>query len=505
MDAEELVDDDPVSGLFSHLASGRVFGVFAGFEPSAGERPRGSASLDPVSEQEAVVGVRDDGVRGDSHIHCDTIAEEVTDRSSRRHHDVDMASSTASEVDLSRRDLTLDLARVTAVLIVVVVHLLQVGVAIGPGGGIVTSRPAEEQPWFDVATWFGQIMPLFFVVGGFASAAGWASWTAKGGDATGFIRTRTLRLAQPALPFFLVIAALLGAATAIGIAPEVVDAAAIGVGMPLWFLAAYLLCQLLVPIMTRCHATAPRRSVVLMLAGVLIVDAIRYATGVEQIGLVNLLFVWPLIQQIGFWYHDGWFDRRGRVMLTAIAVAGFAVFLALMAWGPYSTNLLADLNPPTLPLVVLGVTQAALLRLARPALAALMRTRAMRGVVFVLGSRLMTIYLWHLPVILLLSGIALLIPGAAPQPASPVWWWTRPVLFVVVLGVLGVLSLGLARFESLGRLGPSPSRVLVGIAWCGAFLPPFLIMEWGMNLTFAVTGAILTGLAVLLLRTRPVS
>jgi len=416
-----------------------------------------------------------------------------------------MASPAASGVDLSRRDLTLDLARVAAVIVVVVVHLLQVGVAVGPDGTVVTSRPAEEQAWFDVATWFGQIMPLFFVVGGFASAAGWASWTAKGGDATGFVRTRTLRLAQPALPFFLVIATLLAVSTVLGVAPDVVNAAAVGVGLPLWFLAAYLLCQLIVPLMARWHATAPRLTMLVLLAAVVAVDAVRYATGIEQVGLLNLLFVWPLIQQIGFWYHDGWFDRRRGVKLVAIALGGFAVFLAVVAWGPYSTNLLADLNPPTLPLVILGVAQAALLRLARPVLAALMQTRIMRGVVFVLGSRLMTIYLWHLPVILLLSGLSVLIPGAAPTPASATWWATRPVLFVVVMGVLGLLSLGLARFESLGRLGESPSPLLVGVAWCCAFLPPFLVMEWGMNLTFAAIGTIMMGISVLVLRTRAVA
>ena len=51
--------------------------------------------------------------------------------------------------------------------------------------------------------------------GGFASAAGWATWTARGGDALGFVRSRTLRLAQPALPLFLFVAVLLAPTAAI--------------------------------------------------------------------------------------------------------------------------------------------------------------------------------------------------------------------------------------------------------------------------------------------------
>jgi len=227
--------------------------------------------------------------------------------------------------DLSGRDLTLDLARVVCVLFVVIVHVVMVGIGPAADGTLLASRPAEQEPWFNAATWAGQIMPLFFVVGGFASAAGWASWTRRGGDAVGFVRTRTLRLAQPALPLFAFFAAVLVAVTVAGIAPELVAAAAVGAGSPLWFLAAYLICQALVPVMAGLHERAPRATLVVLALAVVAVDGIRFTTGVTEIGLLNLLFVWPLVQQFGFWYRDGWFDRRSVPVLLAIAAAGYAL------------------------------------------------------------------------------------------------------------------------------------------------------------------------------------
>ncbi|MDT3315304.1 acyltransferase [Microbacterium sp. KSW4-11] len=406
-------------------------------------------------------------------------------------------------VDLSRRDLTLDLARVVCVLFVIVVHLVQVGIGPGPDGGLVASRPAEEQPWFDAATWVGQIMPLFFVVGGFAAATGWRSWTAKGGDAAGFIRTRTLRLAQPALPLFVFFAVVLGVATAAGLPAQLVSDAAVGAGSPLWFLAAYLLCQAAVPFLAACHARRPVATLVVLALGVIAVDVVRFSSGVEEVGLLNLLFVWPLVQQFGFWYADGWFDRRHPLTLAGIAAACYLLLWPLTAVGPYSTSMLGNLNPPTVPLVVLGIAQACLLRLLKPALARLMSLRAMQGVVFVLGSRLMTIYLWHLPVMLALTGVSLLIPGAAPTPASEAWWWSRPILFVVVLAVLLLLSLAIARWEALGTLGSTPPRAVVALAWVCAFVPPFAVMEWFLDLPIAVGGAVLLAVAVFLLRRRP--
>lgn len=407
---------------------------------------------------------------------------------------------TVSPAALSQRDLTLDLARVTAVVFVVIVHLLQVGVGYGPDGTIVTNRPAEEQPWFDAATWVGQIMPLFFVVGGFASAAGWASWTGRGGDAGGFVRSRILRLAQPALALFVFVAVLLVAASALGLPASLVDAAAVGVGMPLWFLAAYVLCQAVVPLAARAHATAPRRTLVALLGAVVVVDALRFSTGVDQLGYLNLVFVWPLVQQLGFWYRDGWFDRRPAAVLAGIAAASYLALWGIVTWGPYSPNMLANLNPPTLPLVLLGVAQACLLRLAKPALTALMRTRIAQGIVFVIGSRLMTVYLWHLPVILLLSGVALLIPGGAPAPASPVWWATRPVLLVAVLAVLWLASLLLVRFERLGGLGAVPSAAVIAVAWVCVFGPTFAVIIHGLDTVLAVSGAVLLEACVVLLR-----
>ena len=104
--------------------------------------------------------------------------------------------------------------------------------------------------------------------------------------------------------------------------------------------------------------------------------------------------------------------------------------------------------------------------------------------------------------ILVISGITLLIPGAAPEPASPAWWWMRPLMFVVVLGAVLALSLLVARWEALGVLGPAPSRAVVAVAWLCAFVPPFVVMQWFLSPASALLGAVLLGIAVLLLRHR---
>ncbi len=411
-----------------------------------------------------------------------------------------MTRTTPPEIDLATRDLTLDLARVTCVLLVVVIHLVQVGIGAGPDGALVVTRPAELQPWFPAATWAGQIMPLFFVVGGFASAAGWRSHTTRGGTATAFVRGRALRLAQPALPLFVFFAVVLSAASLLGLAPDIVAAAAVGAGSPLWFLAAYLLCQASVPLMMRLDTAAPRLTVVGLAVAVVGVDALRYSTGLEDLGLFNLAFVWLLCQQFGILYFRGVFDRLPGAALVVIAVACYLALWPLTALGPYDVSMLENLNPPTLPLVVLGLAQACILRLLKGPLTALMRHRAAQGVVFIVGGRLMTIYLWHLPVILAVTGLTLLIPGAAPAPATAPWWWSRIPMFFVVMGLLYALSLVVARWEAIPSLPPAPRTRAVALGVLLAFFPAFLVMELGLDVRLALLGAAAYAVAVLVLR-----
>lgn len=405
----------------------------------------------------------------------------------------------ASSIDLSKRDLTLDIARVFCVLLVVVIHLLMVGVGLDATGAIVTSRPLETQPWFAAATWAGQIMPLFFVVGGFAALTAWHSLVRRGGTAADYVRNRVLRLAQPALPLFVFYVVVIGGAQLLGVDPGLLEVAVTGAASPLWFLAAYTLCQALVPLMAGWHARAPRATLLVLLAGVIVVDAVRFSVGIQEIGLANLFFVWLLVQQIGFWYADGWFAARSWWQLALLAVVAWASLVPMTFVGPYSFDMLANLNPPTLPLVALAVAQACVLRLLRPALAKLMNTHAARAVVFVVGSRLMTVYLWHLPVILIITGLSLLIPGAAPEPASPAWWLSRPVLYVVVLaGVFG-LSFLVGRWEAPREVTATPPVSVVAVAAVLSFIPSFLVMEFFMDFWIAVIGSVLLGVSILML------
>jgi fucose 4-O-acetylase-like acetyltransferase len=421
----------------------------------------------------------------------------------------DAASSTDAPVDaLAGRDLVVDLARVVCVLLVVVIHVLMVGVGRDESGAVVASQPLQQQSWFALSTWVGQIMPLFFVVGGFASATAWASTRRRGGDAADFVRGRLLRLARPAAALFVVLAVGLVAATLLGVDPALLDTAVTGIGTPLWFLAAYGIAQVAVPLMARLHATRPGATFVVLATAALLVDSVRYTTLVTDVGLLNLLFVWLFVQQLGFAYASGWFDRAPRLLLGGIALACAASLPALTTVGPWSDDMLTNLNPPAVPLMVLGVGQICVLTLLHPALSRLVQTRAARAVVFAVGSRGMTIYLWHLPLLIAVTGVALATGGPLPEPASAAWWWTRIPVVLLVIGLACAVSLVAGRLEGPPRPVPPgrrrPSTAVVALAAVLVVAPPFAAMLDGLDLRIAVAGAVALPAALWLLgRTRP--
>lgn len=125
---------------------------------------------------------------------------------------------------------------------------------------------------------------------------------------------------------------------------------------------------------------------------------------------------------------------------------------------------------------------------------------------FLIGSRLMTIYLWHLPMIMILIGIQLLLPFPLPAPGSPTWWWMRPLFLLIVLGAVWLLSLWLIRFERAPAPGtarhPGSGATVAAVL---LFVTPIIgITAYGLDFPLAAAALVGTAAALRLMSvTRP--
>ncbi|WP_030143106.1 acyltransferase family protein [Mycetocola saprophilus] len=117
------------------------------------------------------------------------------------------------------------------------------------------------------------------------------------------------------------------------------------------------------------------------------------------------------------------------IMALTGGFALVALFL-LSVPGPYSPDMYENLNPPTICLILLGIDQLMLFTLLRNRLRAVAERPRIGALVDRVGARSMTIYLWHMPVIILLAAglliLHLTVAVPLPDPLSAGWWLTRP-------------------------------------------------------------------------------
>jgi hypothetical protein len=284
-----------------------------------------------------------------------------------------------------------------------------------------------------------------------------------------------------------------------GVDPDAIRLIGLGISSPLWFLAAYGFAQAYLPGLATFHAQAPWWTLATLAAGALVCDILRFATGIAAFGLLAVTFVWLFAQQLGFWIADGWFQARSRATVAGIGAGAYLLLFGLVAVG-YSGNMLENLYPPTFAIVALAVGQTCLLVLAHPALERLMALQPVRIVVATVGARLMTIYLWHLPVLGLVIGLLLLTPLQMPTSGSAAWWLTRPLIFIVMVGVLTGISMLFGRLER-----PSPadgyhvSDWSTGLSAACMVVPSLSLIVYGLDFMVAASSALVLTAAVLLL------
>ena len=358
------------------------------------------------------------------------------------------------------RERYVDLLRALAITMVVLGHWGVTAVGYDDGRPAGHSALADLR-WAWPLTWVAQVMPVFFLVGGYANAASLAARRHRGGSAAGWLVDRSARLVRPTTVLLLVLAAGAGIATLRGADPAQVRTVVWFATIPLWFLVAYVAVVALTPPMYALHRrfglAVPVALVVLVALG----DLGRLL-GPAALADGNYLFGWLAVHQLGFAWYDaahagtrGLF-RRGLPLsgrAGALLLGGGLVALVLLTTvGPYPVAMLHipgerldNAAPPSLALMAAAATQLGLiLLLRRPAGRRLRRSGPWQAVLAV-NAVVLTLFLWHLTAAVLLVGLLDAL-GVLPTPpaGSAAWWAWRVPWLLALAAVLAVRARGLA-------------------------------------------------------------
>ncbi|MCP4224854.1 MAG: acyltransferase [Actinomycetia bacterium] len=362
----------------------------------------------------------------------------------------------------SDRNRAVDAYRAVAMGAVAAGHWMAIAIGRDDDGGLITGNALTFQPSLGWVTWLFQVMPLFFVVGGFSSAMSLDASAARNGRDQDWVVARLRRMVSPAMVLaatwlgLLVFGTMFDAVAGTGLTP-LLAAGAIGAAIPLWFLANYTIDTAIAPYLLPLFRRLPVLVAGAGLAAFAALEAIRLAdlSGLlHYLPYTNWVLGWLLFQVMGFAWRDGLLPT-GR-QLAAIAVGLWALAIGAVALGPWPMAMVhfpgvvdSPTHPPSLALMLFGAAYSATALVFAPAVSSILarRQRAWAAVVGA-NSMAMSVYLWHLSAAAIAGA---LFYGLGWLPTAEVgtglWWLQKLPLMTASLAILAAIVSVVARFE----------------------------------------------------------
>jgi hypothetical protein len=316
-------------------------------------------------------------------------------------------------------------------------------------GALQGRNGLDAMPSLHVLTWVFQVMPVFFLIGGYSNAASLDAHHRAGRSNGSWIRARLVRLSAPSSWLAGTWLVIIGLGHLFGFT-EMAGMAAGVAAIPLWFLANYVADTALAPMTLKLYRRHGMKFVGVLIALFSVGEAARFPK-INYVPQMNIVVGWLLFQVLGFAWKDGHLPK-GR-QLPHLAVSGYAAAGLLVAFGPWPLAMVsvpgaqfANTWPPSLALMFYGLGLCFLAISVAPALDRFL-SRSLRTWKLVVAANTMTMtsYLWHFTALAIaalgLSRINLL-PTASIGSGS--WWLQKLPLMaaalVVQVGLIILLS-----------------------------------------------------------------
>ena len=349
------------------------------------------------------------------------------------------ATSAAALAGAARpdRNRAVDAYRAVAMLAVAVGHWVVVHTAIGDDALPTGTNALALTPGLSWLTWLFQVMPLFFVVGGFSSARSLDAHFRKGGTAHEWVGGRLRRMLAPTTVLAGTWVALVASASAVGWGGPA-GTALVGAAIPLWFLANYTIDTAVAPYLIPRFRSAPAKVGGLLVGAFFVVEVVR-AFGVPLVPQINWVLGWLLFQMLGAAWSEGIVTSK---LAARLAAPSWVAAVSLVAFGPWPVTMIhvpgvgpSPTHPPSTALMVFGLAYSLTAIAFAPAVDRfLASTRGAEAWVAVVAGNgvAMTVYLWHMTTAVVATLVVWqlgLVPDTDPGTAA---WWLAKVPFVLV-------------------------------------------------------------------------
>ncbi|MFU7528172.1 acyltransferase family protein [Qipengyuania sp. ASV99] len=385
-----------------------------------------------------------------------------------------------AEMTPPERNRWVDFLRAISILAVVFGHWLMAGLYVDEAGELQRGDLLSVAPWAHWLTWGFQVMPVFFLVGGYSNGVSWDATTGKAqpgqtGVYRDWLASRVQRLIAPTFPVLLLWGVLAVVMTQLGLDRGQIRDATEAALIPVWFLAVYLIVTACTPLTHKAWERFGWLSFAVYVPLAIGTDWLTFSVGVPYVNFTNFLWVFLAIHQLGFAWRAGRFDNRlfalawfavSLGILVSITVYGFYPVAMVSAPGGFSNSL-----PPTLALFALGAAQVGMVLALEPAGRKMLDNVRIWTATVLMNGMIMTVYLWHLTAFVLVMTVVWLGLGGAgldSVPGTAAWWATRPLwLGIYILALLPLIAIFARNERSFGpirggRTVPK-ARVVAGV------------------------------------------
>ncbi|WP_030199945.1 acyltransferase [Streptomyces sp. NRRL S-87] len=376
----------------------------------------------------------------------------------------------------AHRDRAIDGLRALALVAVPTGHWLLGGFTRSPDGALHNASPLSAFGGLAPASWFLQMLGIFFLVGGYASVL---SFRRHQGPAGTWLRGRIARLGRPVLGVTAVWAALLPLLHfGLGVPGDTLRTASTLVVQPLWFVGVYTVVTALTPYCVRAARRLGVWAAAPLLASVAAVDFLRYGPYAGAVpswfGVLNVLPGWLFAYQLGVSWGEG---RVARRHAWGLLLGGAALFAALLVWFGYPASMVGvpgeartNSHPPSLLVLALAAVQSGAAVLLRERIGRLLRRPALWAPVVVVNLSAMTILCWHQSAMLVAAVPASYAGGAAGlvgAPDSVGWILARLAWLPLFAGLLVLIGRYARVFESPWTRAGAVRRAGAGVLAAG--------------------------------------
>jgi len=380
------------------------------------------------------------------------------------------------------RERVVDFLRAFSIICVVLGHWLISNVTQNSNGDIVGKNALEGLQFGWLLTWFFQVMPIFFFVGGYANFVGVRSFRRKGLPFAAYLTSRVRRMLKPVMALLAVWVPTTFLLDWRNIRSEEFSSLLSKiVTQPLWFIGIFVLVTALAWPLYSLHEKWGAKFLIFGAFVPFFVDWMRFGFDIEPIGYLNI-FIWIWVHQLGFAYADGtllanaskesgplrtqaWKKYIGLTM-TILGATGLFFCSGIKKFGdvsilntiatkfnlhdlPYPASMvglpgekISNMNPPTVAIMFLAVTQIGLVIVFRDRLQKLLQGHRIWTFTVMVNSMILTMFCWHQTAMVLVTIVRLSIGIEEPEIGTSTWWWTRPLLLgcyaIVLAGIVPI-------------------------------------------------------------------